>query len=76
MGGLGCLMPFALCSGVNFIMDVISKLGRLYKWQGFEGIARTPLHYGFVYGTHGTMAHPGLRYLILDTHGYPWVQGI
>jgi len=27
MGGLGCIMPFALCCGVNFVLDLLFKLG-------------------------------------------------
>jgi len=27
MGGLGCVMPFTLCSGLNFIFDVLFKFG-------------------------------------------------
>lgn len=27
MGGLGCLMPFVMCSGIQFVFDLILKLG-------------------------------------------------
>lgn len=33
MGGLGCLMPFAMCCGLNFVLDLLFRLAQAFDPQ-------------------------------------------